>query len=111
MVDFATILITVSVLLVVQAIVIFYFFRKRADMKARGEILEDEFTQKVKHRAGYNTYWISWFIWLGIFVVDSLGILSGTGEIKPNWAIWTGAMVMWAIYNTNILLLRRDKKD
>lgn len=111
MVDLATILITVGVLLVVQIVVILYFYRKRADMKARGEILEDELIQKIKHRAGYNTYWITWFIWLGIFVVDSLGIFSGTGEIRPNWVIWSGIMIMWAIYNGNILLLRRDKKS
>jgi len=109
MVDLGPILITVGVLLVVQIVVIFYFFRKRASLRSQGLILEDEFTQKVKQKAGYRTYWIAWIMWLGIFVLDSFGILSGTGEIKPNWVIWTGTMIMWAIYNTNILLLRRGR--
>ena len=109
MADLSTILIIVGALLVVQIVLKFYFNRKRANQKSRGLILEDEFTQKVKHKAGYHTYWIAWVMWLGIFVLDSFGILSGTGEIKPNWVIWIGAMVMWAVYNTSILLLRRGR--
>ena len=111
MVELSSILITVGALLAAQLLAKFYFYRKRQGMKAKGLILEDELTQKVKQKAGYYTYWISWFMWLGIFVVDSFGIFSGTGEIKPNWVIWTGVMVMWAVYNTNIFLQRRGSTN
>ena len=111
MTDLAIILLIVGALLVVQIVVMIYFYIKRADQKARGLILEDELTQTIKHRAGYHTYWIAWVMWLGIFVLDSFGILSGTGEIKPNWVIWSGVMIMWAIYNLNIFLLKREKNE
>ncbi len=79
-------------------------------MRANGETLEDEVTRMVKHEAGYNTYLISWFMWLGIFILDTFGIFSSSGEIRVNWVIWSGIMVMKGIYTFNNFVLNRNLK-
>lgn len=85
--------------------------RTRRQKRARGELLKDELTEKVKQRAGYLTYWISWYPWLAIFVLDSFGVLPYSEGIRPNWVIWSGVMVMWLIYNINVYMARRTLID
>ena len=95
-------------MLILQLSITYYYFKKRAAMRASGEILEDELSQIIKHRAGYRTSWISWFTWITIFAMDSLGVFND-GEIRMNWVMWSGIMLMWFVYNTNLFLLKRDK--
>lgn len=110
MTSLTIILIAVTTLLVIQFFLMYYFWKKRSTMKANGEALEDEVTKQVKHEAGYNTYWTSWWMWLGIFVLDTFGVFTSNGEIRVNWVIWSGVMVMKAIYTINHFLLNRKLK-
>ncbi|MHA2278733.1 MAG: hypothetical protein ACXAC2_23390 [Candidatus Kariarchaeaceae archaeon] len=104
------ILIAVVTLLVIQVFLMYYFRKKGSTMRANGETLEDEVTKMVKHEAGYNTYWTSWWMWLGIFVLDSFGVFTSNGEIRVNWVIWSGIMIMKAIYTINQFMLNRNLK-
>lgn len=110
MTSLTIILFTVVTLLVIQLFLMYYFLKKRSTMKANGETLEDEVTMMVKHQAGYNTYWISWFMWLGIFVLVSFGVFTSSGEIRVTWVIYSGIMAMKAIYIINHFLLNRNLK-
>ncbi|MHA2169796.1 MAG: hypothetical protein ACXAB7_07885 [Candidatus Kariarchaeaceae archaeon] len=110
MTSLTIILIAVVTLLVIQLFLMYYFWKKRSMMKVNGEALEDEVTKMIKHEAGYNTYWISWWMWLGIFVLDSFGVFTSSGEIRVNWVIWSGVMIMKGIYTINHFLFNRNLK-
>ncbi|MCE7737608.1 MAG: hypothetical protein GPJ54_22145 [Candidatus Heimdallarchaeota archaeon] len=110
MTNLTIIFIAVVTLLVIQLSIMYYFWKKRSTMRAKGESLEDEVTKMVKHEAGYNTYWTSWWMWLSIFVLDTFGVFTSSGAIRVNWVIWLGIMVMKGIYTINHFLINRKLK-
>ncbi|MCY3414439.1 MAG: DUF2178 domain-containing protein [Candidatus Heimdallarchaeota archaeon] len=111
MTGLAIILTAAIIILVIQLGVTYYVLNERKKRKQRGEILDDELSTRVNEKAGYQTYKITWVMWLLIFIVDSSGILPGDEGIEMNWFLWSGVMIMWAIFTFFQLRYRQQPES
>ncbi|MHA2364088.1 MAG: hypothetical protein ACXAC7_09020 [Candidatus Hodarchaeales archaeon] len=80
------------------------FFLKINKIQNQGFPLEDERSIQIKYKAGYNAFILSWFLWLILMI--STGF---SGEIKPNWEIYTGLMGMMVAFLVNFFYLNRSE--
>ena len=101
--QFSILIISIGLISIVITIFVVFLFKTKG-IRDQGFPLEDERSIQIKYKAGYNAFILSWFLWLIMMIFTSL-----SGEIKPNWEVYTGLMGMTAIYLMNYFILNRSE--
>ncbi|MHA2277614.1 MAG: hypothetical protein ACXAC2_17680 [Candidatus Kariarchaeaceae archaeon] len=96
------ILIVLAITFVVQAIILFVVLNKFRKDRAQWYPLQDDMSTQIFYKSGAYSFWLSWPLWLGIFIISSL-----SGEIQPNWDIYIGVMGMMIIFITTNFIVKK----
>ncbi|MHA1979137.1 MAG: hypothetical protein ACW98I_19710 [Candidatus Hodarchaeales archaeon] len=96
------ILIILITILVLQAVIMLVVIRKLRKDKQNGYPRQDEMSRQVFYKSGAYAFWLSWPLWLVIFIFSSF-----TGEIQPNWDIYIGVMGMMVIFLTTNFIIKK----
>ena len=101
--QFSILIISIGLIGIVITIFVVFSFKTKG-IRDQGFPLDDERSIQIKYKAGYYAFILSWFLWLIIMVFTGF-----SGEIKPNWEVYTGLMGMTAIYLMNYFILNRSE--
>ena len=96
------ILIVLGATLVLQAIILLVVLWKLKKDRDLGYPREDEMSRQIFYKSGAISFWMSWPLWLIIFIISSL-----SGEIQPNWDIYIGVMGMMFIHLVTNLVVKK----